>query len=368
MEKYRSKRIVFFSRSLEVGGMEKALLSLLNELAKKEYDITLYLESCTGALLDRLDGRIKLKEYRLSTINFPLIRKTINLLHRLLWTAKNRNKYDFSCCFATYSLICGKLALASSENSSLYVHSDYLGYYQKNKKLTEDFLRSIFISEYKNVFFVSNESMENTASVFPELADRFSVVNNIIDPDKVIARSGERADTPLENGCINLLYVGRLDDSSKDFKLMLKSFEKAHEQNPALRLYLIGDGPDKGMIESFIDQNGIGQVYLLGEKKNPYPYIKACDAMILTSKYEGYPVVYTEALILNKPFITTVPVSDGVIDVRDHFTIADGTVESISEAMMRAGTETADFNIDFKRINRERLLKFEKKINERTIK
>ena len=43
----------------------------------------------------------------------------------------------------------------------------------------------------------------------------------------------------------------------------------------------------------------------MGKKKNPYPYFKISDCVILTSDYEGYPVVFLESFILNIPLITT---------------------------------------------------------------
>ena len=47
------------------------------------------------------------------------------------------------------------------------------------------------------------------------------------------------------------------------------------------------------------------QVIFLGRKQNPYPYFKISECVILTSDYEGYPVVFNEARILNVPLITT---------------------------------------------------------------
>jgi len=47
------------------------------------------------------------------------------------------------------------------------------------------------------------------------------------------------------------------------------------------------------------------EIIFLGRKQNPYPYFKISDCVILTSEYEGYPVVFLESMILNKPIITT---------------------------------------------------------------
>ena len=47
------------------------------------------------------------------------------------------------------------------------------------------------------------------------------------------------------------------------------------------------------------------KIIFMGSKQNPYPYFKISDCVILTSDYEGYPVVFLESMILNKPIITT---------------------------------------------------------------
>ena len=46
-------------------------------------------------------------------------------------------------------------------------------------------------------------------------------------------------------------------------------------------------------------------ITFLGKKKNPYPYYKVSDCVVLTSDYEGYPVVFLESMILKTPIITT---------------------------------------------------------------
>ena len=60
------------------------------------------------------------------------------------------------------------------------------------------------------------------------------------------------------------------------------------------------------------------KIEFLGAKKNPYPYMKLADTVLLTSDYEGYPVVFIEALILNKPIITT-DVSDAMQDINNKY-------------------------------------------------
>ena len=70
-------------------------------------------------------------------------------------------------------------------------------------------------------------------------------------------------------------------------------------------------------------------IKLFGSKSNPYPYIKNSDALILTSEYEGFPVVYLEALALNKPIITTIDVTSGSLDISSYAYMCKKNEENI---------------------------------------
>ena len=72
------KRVLFSSVDLSVGGMEKALLMLLNKLDFSRYDVTLILERAEGALLSQLDSRVRVRKFKVSSAKLPLLRKTIN--------------------------------------------------------------------------------------------------------------------------------------------------------------------------------------------------------------------------------------------------------------------------------------------------
>lgn len=74
----------------------------------------------------------------------------------------------------------------------------------------------------------------------------------------------------------------------------------------SFKLILIGDGEDTNQYKKIVKKYGIEDVVcFMGRKKNPYPYFKLANYVILTSDYEGSPVVFTEAMILNVPIITT---------------------------------------------------------------
>lgn len=331
------KKVLFASRDLSVGGMEKALVTLLNHFDFLRYDVTLVLEKKQGALLSEVDPRVKITEYRVSDLDFVPLRKAINLLRRLIFKISHGGKYDFSCCFATYSTPCEKAAkIASPQNCLLYVHSDYFEMYKKDPHKTRAFFDSIGISEYKKIAFVSKEARDNAAALYGEnTAGKFVTLGNLIDSERIKKLAEEKPDCDLSHDKKAFIFVGRLDDTSKKLCRLLDAAKITIEKNLSFEVWIVGDGPDGQMYREYAKECGIGShISFFGEKKNPYPYIKSADCLIITSDYEGFPVVFTEAALLGKEIITTVTASDGFMTFDTNTVrVADKTPESVAEAM-----------------------------------
>ena len=131
-------------------------------------------------------------------------------------------------------------------------------------------------------------------------------------------------------------------------------------------MWLIGDGPDKNMYEELVNENNLNsRVKFFGRKENPYPYMNKADYIILTSEYEGYPVTYLESLVLNKNIITTIPVSDDKINIRDYAYIVskneDKMVKEVKEIIKHPKKQK---NISIEKIQKERISDLEDLFNE----
>lgn len=354
------KKIIFFSVNMHIGGMEKALLDLLNELAQKDYSITLVLEQKEGCLLKQLDPRVHVDEYKMCTSGNILFRKIKNYLHRILWIWKNRGKYDFSCAYATYSVIGTRLALAASINSAIYIHSNYYDVYQGNREEIRSFFDNLLLDKFRHVLFVSEESKDALSKIYPMLLKKGIVINNLIDVEKIRKLSEEKI--KFETGeNIAYLFVGRLEEESKRLSRLLNAFSLAYNKNHKIRLFIIGEGKDYDLCIHLIHELHLEEtVFMLGKKENPYPYIKAADCVLLTSDYEGYPVIYGECLILGTPVITTIPVSDGFVDMRKYAEIVEKREENIADAILNTDFEKLRNNkLDFTTINRKKIERFE---------
>ena len=184
------KRLLFTANSLDIGGIEKALINLLNNIDYSKYEVTLVLEKKEGLFLKDLNKNVLVKELKVSSSKIVPLRKLINGFRKFIFKLKNNNKYDFSCCYATYSYSANKLALIGSSNSSLYVHSNYEGSYTKEE--FKEFFDTRNIDKFKHIIFVSNEAKDYFEKVYPNYKNKLIVLNNFIDTENIKKLSEEK--------------------------------------------------------------------------------------------------------------------------------------------------------------------------------
>lgn len=319
------KKLIFFAYNLGIGGIETALVNLLNRLDLNKYDVTLVLEKKEGELLDQVNENIHIFEFKVSDSKNVLFRKTYNFTKRLFWKMNNKNKYDFSCCYATYSMMANKLSKIASTNSTIYVHNNYLKLYDNDTTKVKEFFDFRKLNEFRKIIFVSNESMNDLLEIYPEFKDKSLVINNFVNHELILEKAKEKIKEKKPSKKL-FISVGRLEEHQKKISRLIKLFKSLEKEK--VELWIIGDGPDRRTYETYIKDSK--NIKMLGKKVNPYPYIKMADYIILTSDYEGFPVIYMEAMTLNKPIITTVNVSDDFIDIKDGY----GTIISKDEKMI----------------------------------
>ncbi|MGN1379203.1 MAG: glycosyltransferase [Bacilli bacterium] len=351
------KKIAFYSKNLKIGGMEKALVNLLNSLVDK-YEIYLFLEEKNGSLLNQIDSKVLIFEYKMSNSKLIFLRKIINFSKRILFYLKYHNKFYFSCSYATYSVICSKLALISSKNNSIYIHSNYAQMYKNDIEKFKNFFESISINCFKKLLFVSNESMNETIKLLPNLKEKSYVVNNLVDGNNILRLSKEKCNI-FNNKYYNLLFVGRLDNTSKNFDLLLNTFKELLKLKKNVFLTILGSGLDKDLVENKINNLNISNyVKIVNSDINPYKYIMSSNGLILTSLYEGFPVIYLESLILNKAVFTTIPTSDGFYDIKKIFTILTFDAKKNAKIINDNCDKKVNYNFDYKKYNEFMLNKF----------
>lgn len=354
------KKLLFTAYNLEIGGIETSLINLLDNIDYNKYEVTLILEKKEGSLLNRLNKNVIVKEVKVSNNSISFIRKIINGTRKLKFKLSNKNKYDFSCCYATYSYSGNKLALMGSTNSMIYVHSNYVDLY-KNEKDIREFFDTRNLDKFKYITFVSNESKKDFLKYYSDYKEKTKVFNNFIDVDGIIKKSHESINEKKPNNKKLFVFVGRLDDSSKKLGRAINLIKEIDNTV----LWVVGDGPDRKMYEREVKINKLdGRVKFFGKKNNPYPYMAISDYIILTSVYEGFPVTYLEAIVLNKEIITTIPVSDDKIDISKIANIiSQDEKKMVKEVKEIIKSKKKEYKISIKDIQKERIEELEKIFN-----
>lgn len=326
------KKLLFAAYSLDVGGIEKALITLVNKLQELGYDITIVLEKKQGIFLDELNKNIKIIEYTPCQNKNVLIRKFKNMLKQLEFTLKYKNKYDFAASYATYSRPASFVARTASKNATLWVHTDYLAYYKKDVNQVKEFYSRIKYKKFKNVVFVSENAKDNFYKIFPDINQKLFVFNNLIDYKKIQKLANEKIDIKKEN-IVTFLNIGRHDEESKRLTRLIDASKMLVNNNLKFKVLLVGDGKDTQMYKRLVKEKQLEEyIIFVGQKKNPYPYFKVADCIVLSSEYEGYPVVFLESFVFNKPIITT-KVSDYKKIENNYGLTAEKTSQGIYEKM-----------------------------------
>lgn len=356
------KRLLFTAYNLDLGGIEKALLNLLDKIDYNKYEVTLILERKEGIFLDKINKNVIIKELKVSSTKIIPLRKIINYFRRFKFKLFNKNKYDFSCCYATYSFSGNIISRIASENSMLYVHSNYVQLYKNDEKRIKEFYDPRSLDKFKYITFVSNESRDDFLKFYPKYKNKTKVFNNFIDVDDIILKSNEEIREERPDNKL-LVFVGRLDDSSKKLGRAINLVKNIDN----ITLWIIGDGKDKKLYEELVNAKKVSnRVIFLGKRENPYPYIKLADYVILTSDYEGFPVTYLEALTLNTDIITTISVSDDLIDISKLAHIVSKDVDEMTEEVNKILKSNKKLNkISFKEIQDKRMIELEKIFDEK---
>ena len=266
------------------------------------------LEEKKGELLPKVNKEVYIKKYKeYNSYKYKFFTALFKYTKRTLYSLFNYQRYDFSCCYDTNSKVADKLAVISSSNSCLYIHSNYRNVYKtmKNTKMMDS---------YRRIIFVSNESRNNYIELYKDIEEKTLVINNFVDVDNIIKKSKEKTELEKPKKKVLLTYIGKLDEDEKKVSRIIEIAKEIDKVN----VWIIGAGKDKNKYEKMIEKDKLeDKVKLLGNIVDPYNYMEKSDYIILTSDYEEFPIVYLESLVLNKEIITTVSASDPDIDMKD---------------------------------------------------
>ncbi|UZT96650.1 glycosyltransferase [Chryseobacterium fluminis] len=313
MTDHKKIKVLFRHRSMEMGGVEKVILSMLHNLNKEKFEITVCLNINQGELRDEFPPHVK-KVYltggREDLSKNPLIQK-IQLVRRNLKLKKAlRNpkmadvlleeNYDVEIA-TTYSAFSPVLnSLKKNSKKIGWFHSDIT--LPKLQPLVPEILKQI--PQFDYFIFGSQQTRDILVETYPELKiPENQVILNAIPIEelkkKAVAFNPEFPDKPV------FVSVARLH-SRKGFHKLMEAHARLLKDGFDHHIIVIGDGEEKENLKKQAERLGVVQSFeFLGSLINPYPYVKQADFFILPSESEGWPLIIADTLILQKPIIST---------------------------------------------------------------
>lgn len=328
------KKVLFVLPHMLCGGVEKALLSLINEMPKKEVEITILMVKAEGEFIKLIpphvtSGEVPLPEYCREELMFGGIKasarhylqkgqivKFIKLIQNILRKdplatlmcdfseLKNiEGVYDTAICFHMHMPFIVRYVAekVDSKKKIAWIHNDFenSGY---NIKPLENYL-----NYYQHFFAVSEQLRDEFGSIFPEYKKITSVAHNIISEQYIQTCADEYMPEEFDPNYtgIKILSIGRLD-KQKGFDTAICVAKKLRESDIDFKWYILGNGVEEKSLKKSIKKNNLVDCFiLLGIRTNPYPYLKNCDLYVQPSRHEGYGIAVAEARVLHKAIICT---------------------------------------------------------------
>lgn len=331
------KKIIFVIESMNIGGTEKALLSMISEIPKDKYDITILLLENNGGFLEFIPNYIKvqhLKEY--SDIEVDMRKSAKDLLKTeienkkyfdglktLFYYGLSRVSKDYNIYFNNKIM---KMVNMLDEEYDVAISyqgppSHFSAYLVANKIRTKKRVQWVhsdvsklnldikttnnLYKKFDKIFVVSNEGKEKFEELFPTLKNKTEVFSNILS-SKLAKKQAELKKGFDDNfDGMRILTVGRLS-GEKGQGITIPILSKLRNDGYNVKWYCVGEGVLRADYEKLIKEYNLEDYYiLLGNDANPYPYFKECDIYVQPSKFEGYCITLAEARMFNKPIVST---------------------------------------------------------------
>lgn len=306
-------KILFRHRSMEMGGVEKVMLSLLNNLDRNKFEMTVCLTLNQGELRNEIPKHVRkihLTEGKEDFSSNHIVKKLqlVSRRIRLNMLKKNPAIVD-NIINDTFDVEIGMdyrdyEAILNSTNKN----SKKIGWFHseinvpKLRPAVPQILESFPKFDY--MVYCSQRIQDMMHQYYPDLNyPAESVIVNAIPIDEIKKKAEEKID-PFPSSP-TFVSIGRLH-SRKGFHKLIDAHTKLIQEGLLHNIIVLGDGEEMENLQKQIKANGVEKSFILaGNKMNPYPYVKNADYFILPSESEAWPLVIAEALILQKPIIAT---------------------------------------------------------------
>ena len=301
--KDRTPHIAVFLPTLEGGGAEKVMVTLINGFCRRGYEVDVVLAQARGPYLAQLMPQARVIDLKVTRV-----------LHALKPLVKYLRS-DRPLAMISAMDHCNVIALLAKRLSGtttrmvISVHSNFTMNNAKSGSVLASLARfwvRPFYYRADRIVAVSTGVADDLCASLNLQRQQVEVIYNPVVTPELHRLAMEPVDHPWL-ACADIsviLGVGRLN-AAKAFDTLIRAFAIVRQQIPA-RLLILGEGEDRASLESLVEQLGMQHdVQLPGFVANPFSYMRACSLFVLSSRWEGFGNVLAEALACGARVIST---------------------------------------------------------------
>jgi glycosyltransferase involved in cell wall biosynthesis len=320
------QNVLFFLFRLYGGGTERVVSNISQALGDEcNIKIAIYDDEdktypFKGELI-----RIKLP-FSSDTINNSMWKRQVRLLFLIyrLRHLKRRLRIDTTISFGEQANIINMLTKGKGR-TLLSVRSTLSREMaiQPKMDVLKPFIRRLYNHAGK-IILPSKSAAMDLSDHFGVLSKKIQVIYNFIDPEKITQLASEGLSNAFYDQLLSkriLLNVGRITPAKGQW-LLVKALSRIRKERKDFKLVIIGESDKEGSIKNGLfaiaydlglkifdaDSNQIPSldfdIYLLGFKPNPFPFMKKSEIMVFPSVFEGFPNTILEAMQCGLPVIS----------------------------------------------------------------
>ncbi len=296
MKSKKIKLIIFHPYS-RIGGADKSLSRLINELDSKKYEI-IFITLKKPYIKNYLEKKIKIIEIKRSRTLFSIFE-----IRKILKSFSTNEKVIFFSNQNFANIVSFIILYKFKDIKHVIFERNHIDELNISENIFDNLKKKIIKLLIKILYKKANLILGNAKKLSGDLS-KFTKTNveTIYNPafDKNIISLSKKKINQYSNKKI-ILNVGRLE-KQKDQLTILKAIRNIDN----IFLIIIGYGSKKKELINYINKNKLkNKVQILDKVTNPYPYFKISDLFILSSLYEGFPNVLTEAIMFKLPIISS---------------------------------------------------------------
>ena len=337
------KNIAFYIPLLNMGGAEKVVIDILNQIVIDDLNHKFYLivDNVNSKLINKLSKNITI--LHLDNKNtFGLIEKIYKLKFLL-----NHYQIDLIISHLTHTNLHVSLSklifkdvktkIVLTEHSIL---SDYMNSIQSLKQKVMSRLISYLYKKADKIITVS-DAVKNNLIISWNIPNNLLIrIYNPINTIHITKLANEKIDDNIVELYKNkkiIVSIGRLE-VQKNHILLLKSVNILKNDFQEFILLIVGGGSMKKELIEYVNKNKLERyVQFLDYQVNPYKYLKLANTFVLPSSFEGFGIVLVEALYLNKNIVSTnILASREVLENEKYGNLCEKNPTAMSNALYKS--------------------------------